>query len=46
MGKIEETRATRIAYILGILMKGFELGDLEKRIENIENKMEMKADEY
>jgi hypothetical protein len=40
MGKIEETRATRIVYMIGVLMKGLELGDLEKRVAELERNVE------
>jgi len=36
-GRLEETRATRIVYMIGVLMKGIEIGELEKRIEALEN---------
>jgi len=39
-GRMEETRATRIVYMIGVLMKGIETGELEKRVEALENNLE------
>ena len=38
MGKMRESRATKIVYMIGVLMKGFELGELERRIEKPEER--------
>jgi len=40
MGKMEESRATKLSYMLSLLVRGLEVGDLEKRIENIEKGFE------
>jgi len=39
MGNLEETRATKIAYLVTCLMKGLELGELEKKIDEIEKRL-------
>ncbi len=39
-GRMEETRTTRIVYMIGVLMKGIEIGELEKRVEALETSLE------
>jgi hypothetical protein len=44
-GKIAEARASRITYILGVLLKAIEQSELEQRITKIENKILIIEDE-
>jgi hypothetical protein len=37
MGKMRESRATKIVYMIGVLMKGFELGELENSVQMSKN---------
>ncbi len=37
MGKMRESRATKIVYMIGVLMKGFELGELENNVQMSKN---------
>ena len=45
-GRLEETRATRIVYMIGILMKGIEIGELEHRVEELENHLSQREHEH
>jgi len=38
MGKMRESRATKIVYMIGVLMKGFELGELENSVQKLEER--------
>jgi hypothetical protein len=38
-GKLDEARATKIAYIIACLMKGLEMGELEKKLNEIEMRL-------
>lgn len=35
-GEIQESKAGKLAYILNVMIKGLEVGDLEKRLTKLE----------
>lgn len=36
VGEMDEGRAARIGYLIGLLMRGLELGDIEARLRKLE----------